>query len=106
MAARRSLHAIDANGARATPPDGVWAGSQRRQLMAEVNTYRDAWRGEFERLNREWIETWFVLEEADLATFRDPVAKIIRPGGQIFFVVEGDKVLGTCAVVRHRPEVH
>lgn|SRR5690242_5421267 len=74
--------------------------------MAEVNTYRDAWRGEFERLNREWIETWFVLEEADLATFRDPVAKIIRPGGQIFFVVEGDKVLGTCAVVRHRPEVH
>ena len=41
--------------------------------MAEVVTYRDAWRGEFERLNREWIETWFVLEEADRQTFRDPV---------------------------------
>ena len=35
--------------------------------MAEVVTYREAWRGEFERLNRAWIETWFVLEEADLA---------------------------------------
>jgi ribosomal protein S18 acetylase RimI-like enzyme len=74
--------------------------------MAEVVTYRDAWRGEFERLNREWIETWFVLEETDLATFRDPVAKIIRPGGQIFFILEGDQVLGTCAVIAHRPDVH
>jgi GNAT superfamily N-acetyltransferase len=75
-------------------------------MMAEVVTYREAWRGEFERLNREWIETWFVLEDADRATFRDPVAKIIRPGGQIFFVLEGDKVLGTCAVIRQSPDVH
>lgn len=74
--------------------------------MAEVVTYRDEWRGEFERLNREWIETWFTLEEADRATFRDPSDKIIAPGGQIFFVVEDGKVLGTCAVVRHRPDVH
>jgi GNAT superfamily N-acetyltransferase len=74
--------------------------------MANVVTYRDEWRGEFERLNRDWIETWFVLEEADRETFRDPVAKIIAPGGQIFFVVEADRVLGTCAVIRHRPEVH
>jgi len=74
--------------------------------MAEVLTYREAWRGEFERLNRDWIETWFVLEAADVATFRDPVAKIIAPGGQIFFVVEGDKVLGTCAVIPQSPGVH
>ena len=74
--------------------------------MAEMLTYRDEWRGEFERLNRDWIETWFTLEEADRATFRDPVGKIIAPGGQIFFVVEDGKVLGTCAVVRHRPDVH
>jgi ribosomal protein S18 acetylase RimI-like enzyme len=75
-------------------------------MMPEVVTYREAWRGEFERLNRAWIETWFVLEEADLATFRDPVAKIIRPGGQIFFVVEGNQVLGTCAVIPLGPGVH
>jgi GNAT superfamily N-acetyltransferase len=74
--------------------------------MAEVVTYRDTWRGEFERLNREWIETWFVLEAADLATFRDPVAKIIAPGGQIFFVLERDQVLGTCAVIPQSTEVH
>jgi ribosomal protein S18 acetylase RimI-like enzyme len=74
--------------------------------MPEVVTYRDEWRGEFERLNREWIETWFTLEDADRETLGDPVGKILAPGGEIFFVVEGDEVLGTCAVLQHGPEVH
>jgi putative acetyltransferase len=74
--------------------------------MAEVVTYREEWRGEFERLNREWIETWFTLEPADLETFRDPAGKIVAPGGQIFFVLEDGKVMGTCAVVRHRSDEH
>src|SRR4051794_9435354 len=69
--------------------------------MAETVTYRPEWRGAFERLNREWIETWFTLEEADRETFRDPVGKILTPGGQIFFVVEEGEVVGTCAVLRH-----
>jgi ribosomal protein S18 acetylase RimI-like enzyme len=74
--------------------------------MAEVVTYRDQWRADFERLNREWIETWFELEEADRETFRDPAATIVAPGGQIFFVLDQGTILGTCAVIRHRPDVH
>ena len=74
--------------------------------VIEVVTYRPEWRGVFERLNREWIETWFELEEADRATFRDPEAKILRPGGQIFFVLEGGEPWGTCAVLLHGPQVH
>jgi ribosomal protein S18 acetylase RimI-like enzyme len=74
--------------------------------MAEVLTYRPEWRDAFERLNREWIESYFVLEEADREAFRDPEKKILGPGGQIFFVVDGREPLGTCAVLRHGPEVH
>ncbi len=55
---------------------------------------------QFERLNREWIERYFVIEPPDLAVFEDPHAAIIAPGGQIFFAVEGDSVLGTCAVLK------
>jgi ribosomal protein S18 acetylase RimI-like enzyme len=69
-------------------------------------TYRPEWRDAFERLNREWIETHFVLEEADRETFRDPEEKILGHGGQIFFVLDGPEPLGTCAVLRHDPEVH
>lgn len=69
--------------------------------MAAVVTYRDEYRPHFERLNRAWIERWFVLEPPDIEVFGDPVKHIVAPGGQIFFVVEGSEVYGTCAVVPH-----
>lgn len=67
---------------------------------ATVVPYRDEFRSAFEQLNRDWIETYFVLEDADREVFSDPRAKILVPGGQIFFVVEGSQVHGTCAVLR------
>lgn len=68
---------------------------------AIVVGYRDEYRAAFEQLNRDWIERYFVLEEPDLEVFSDPRAKILEPGGEIFFVVEDGQVQGTCAVVRH-----
>lgn len=66
-----------------------------------VVTYREELRAAFEQLNRDWIEGYFVLEDADRAVFADPAGTVLASGGQIFFVVEGDSVLGTCAVLRH-----
>src|SRR3954465_6807769 len=66
-----------------------------------VVTYHEKLRSAFEQLNREWIETYFVLEDADRAIFEDPTETVLGTGGQIFFVVEGEAVLGTCAVLRH-----
>jgi putative acetyltransferase len=66
-----------------------------------VVPYREEFRAAFEQLNRDWIESYFVLEEADREVFGDPRAKILAPGGQIFFVVEGSQVQRTCAVLRH-----
>jgi ribosomal protein S18 acetylase RimI-like enzyme len=68
---------------------------------ATVVPYREELKDAFEQLNRDWIETYFVLEEADREVFSDPQSKILAPGGQIFFVVEGGRVQGTCAVLRH-----
>ena len=64
-----------------------------------VVPYREDFRPAFEQLNRDWIESYFVLEDADRAVFADPAGAILGPGGQIFFVVEGDTVLGTCCSV-------
>ena len=55
---------------------------------------------QFESLNREWIEKYFELEEADRVVFKDPYKEVVEPGGQIFFVVVNGEVLGTCAVMR------
>jgi GNAT superfamily N-acetyltransferase len=64
-------------------------------------TWRPDLRADFERLNREWIERWFAVEEEDRRVFDDPAGRIVEPGGQIFFVVDERGVRGTCAVIRH-----
>jgi ribosomal protein S18 acetylase RimI-like enzyme len=74
--------------------------------MSQVVGWRPEWQEAFERLNREWIERWFEVEDADRETFRDPGAAIVAPGGQILFVVENGEPLGTCAVVRHDGETY
>lgn len=73
--------------------------------MAEIVTYRDELRPEFERLNREWIERHFGLEAPDLEVFEDPAAHIVEPGGQILFLLQDGRVVGTCALVPHGPGV-
>ena len=55
----------------------------------------------FESLNREWIEKDFVVEETDLRVFGDPFGQIVVRGGEIFFVISGENVVGTCAVIPH-----
>lgn len=66
-----------------------------------VVPYREEFRAAFEQLNRDWIELYFVLEDPDREVFSDPYAKILAPGGQIFFVLQDGEVQGTCAVIRH-----
>jgi putative acetyltransferase len=71
---------------------------------ARLTTWQPELRPDFERLNREWIERWFTVEEEDRRVFEDPGALIVEPGGQIFFVVDEGGVRGTCAVIRHDGE--
>lgn len=65
-----------------------------------VVPYAPEYRHDFERLNRQWIEEFFSLEEADREIFADPFGKVVAPGGQIFFVLEEGEAKGTCAVLR------
>lgn len=68
---------------------------------ATVVRFRPELRDAFERLNRQWIEQYFAIEERDRALFRDPEGSILSPGGEIFFVLSDGNVVGTCAMVPH-----
>jgi ribosomal protein S18 acetylase RimI-like enzyme len=56
---------------------------------------------DFERLNIEWLERWFTVEDVDRAVLGDPERHILAAGGQIFFADdESGTALGTVAL-RH-----
>ena len=59
--------------------------------QVEVVAYRPEWREDFARLNREWLERYFSVEEFDERMFADPEALILAPGGGIFFARAGAK---------------
>ncbi|MBX2988384.1 MAG: GNAT family N-acetyltransferase [Bdellovibrionaceae bacterium] len=64
-----------------------------------IREYKKDFAPDFERLNRDWIETYFAIEKKDLEQMRNPQA-LIDGGGQIFFALDGDRVVGTAAAVR------
>jgi GNAT superfamily N-acetyltransferase len=57
----------------------------------------------FAELNRQWIETYFSLEPMDLAQLEDPYESVLRPGGEIFFLLESGAPVGTVAMIPHGP---
>lgn len=74
--------------------------------VATVVRYRPELREDFGRLNRWWIERYFGLEAPDMAVFADPEGEILAGGGEIFFVLEEDRAVGTCALIPHSPGVY
>lgn len=53
----------------------------------------------FENLNREWIEEYFFMEEEDLKTLQNPESYVIDKGGEIFFAILDDDIVGTAAMI-------
>ena len=70
--------------------------------MIRIVTYEPRYKDDFIRLNKQWIETYFRLEQSDLNTFTHIDDSIIGNGGQIFLAISADsQVLGCCALKPH-----
>lgn len=80
-------------------PDGAAATPQ-------VVPYCEAFREDFARLNREWIEHHFRLEPADLESLAAPYDTFVAPGGEVLFVLVEGRVLGTCALRKESADTY
>jgi ribosomal protein S18 acetylase RimI-like enzyme len=71
------------------------------QTGVSITTWREDYAEHFAALNRDWITRFFRLEPSDLKILGNPKGEIIDKGGQIFFAVRGNDVVGCCALVHH-----
>ncbi|MEM8712540.1 MAG: GNAT family N-acetyltransferase [Planctomycetota bacterium] len=70
-----------------------------RDKRLSVVPFSDELAPHFARINTEWIESMFSLEDEDRRVLENPRATILANGGSIFFVQEEEgSVLGTCAL--------
>ena len=66
----------------------------------QIIEYESRYQSAFKRLNVEWIERHWQLEEADRQALDDPDEVIIARGGHIFLALDDGDVVGTCALLR------
>lgn len=62
--------------------------------------YAPEYAGDFKRLNIEWIEKYFTVEEHDLEQLNNPEEYIISKGGHILFAQYNGKIVGVCALIK------
>jgi DNA-binding MarR family transcriptional regulator/ribosomal protein S18 acetylase RimI-like enzyme len=73
--------------------------SLAEQREVEILEFDERFAGDFARLNYEWIEQWYEVEEHDREQLDHPVEHIIAPGGRIFFARIENEIVGTVALI-------
>lgn len=63
-------------------------------------TYTPKYASDFENLNLEWLEEYFVVEEYDKKVLSRPEEYIIDKGGHILFALMDGSVAGTVALLK------
>lgn len=72
----------------------------RERQQVEIIDYKSEFHDEFKRLNYEWIEKYFKLEEADRQSLNHPNEKILATGGHIYMARFNGEMVGTCALIK------
>jgi len=62
--------------------------------------YTPAHQPDFKRLNVEWIETYFRLEEKDVLSLDNPQSYILDRGGHILLAQYGPEIVGVVALLK------
>lgn len=60
----------------------------------------------FARLNREWLEEYFVVEPEDETMLSDPQGYVVDKGGDILFARVDGKILGVIALLKLPNDVY
>lgn len=71
-----------------------------------VVPFQSSLRAHFYRLNAQWLERHFHIEDIDRRLLGDPETHILLPGGAIFFAILGEQVIGTCALLHESAGVY
>ena len=64
-----------------------------------IEPYHSKYQSDFEILNKEWIEEYFEMEQEDLNILQNPEDYVIKKGGEVFFAILENRVVGTAAMV-------
>lgn len=71
----------------------------KKQGRVRIRGFDARFAKDFARLNYDWIEKYYEVEEHDHEQLDEPFQHIIKPGGEIFFARLEGKTVGTVALI-------
>ena len=77
----------------------------KENLHVFIDSFKEKYSKDFEYLNLQWINEYFEIEEEDIKILGNPQRYVLKQGGEIFFALEDDKVVGTAAMVHVKDKV-
>ncbi|MFO8147997.1 MAG: GNAT family N-acetyltransferase [Bacteroidota bacterium] len=69
-------------------------------MNIEIIPFSSQFSREFQELNLAWLKKYFWVEDHDREVLDNPKKYIIEPGGNIFFVKEDARIIGTVALMK------
>lgn len=75
-------------------------------MNIKIVSYQPQFAGDFKELNIAWLKKYFWVEAHDEEVLGKPQQYILDPGGNIFFVLDSDRVIGTVALMKMEEGVY
>ena len=74
---------------------------QEKEIMEkfQLKTFQPQYAKAFYELNKNWIEEYWELEQSDLNDLLNPITPVIEKGGEIFFILHKEVIIGTAAII-------
>ncbi|QED37510.1 GNAT family N-acetyltransferase [Antarcticibacterium arcticum] len=69
-------------------------------MNIEIISFKPEYANDFKELNIAWLTKYFWVEPHDEEVLAKPQKYILDPGGNIFFIKDGDKIIGTVALMK------
>lgn len=69
-------------------------------MNIEIIPFQPQYANDFRDLNIAWLKKYFWVEPHDEEVLGKPDQYILSPGGNIFFVKDGEKIIGTVALMK------
>lgn len=69
-------------------------------MNLEIISFDPAYAEDFKQLNLAWLKKYFWVEPHDEEVLGKPEKYILEPGGNIFFVKEDTRIIGTVALMK------
>jgi GNAT superfamily N-acetyltransferase len=77
-----------------------------KQPTIRIIPFEDRFTDAFARLNFEWLDEYFYIEDYDRKVLTRPREYILDKGGYIFLAFAGDEAVGTVALIKRGEGVY